>query len=142
MEKMTHAEIHAFLTEGALTASVATVRDDGRPHVVPIWYMMDGETLVFMSWHESVKVQNLRRDNRVTLCIEDGQPPFNFVMFEGTAEITDPPAEEREKWAGTIAGRYMGEDRAEEFGKRNGVEGELTIRVTPTNIVAFKDMAD
>lgn len=140
MEKMTDAEIRSFLTEGALTASIATVRDDGRPHVVPIWYIMDGETLVFTAWHESVKVKNMRRDNRVTFCIEDGKPPFNFIMFEGTAEITDPSTEERQKWAGTIAGRYMGADRAEEFGKRNGVEGELVIRVTPTKIVAIKNM--
>jgi len=46
------------------------------------------------------------------------------------------------EWATRIAGRYMGVDRAEEYGRRNGVEGELLVRVTPTRIIFQKDVAD
>ena len=45
------------------------------------------------------------------------------------------------KWAAIIGGRYMGADRAEEFGARNGVEGELVIRLHPDRIVSAADVA-
>ncbi len=47
---------------------MATVRNDGRPHVVPIWFDLDGDDLVFTTWHTSVKAANLRRDPRVSIC--------------------------------------------------------------------------
>jgi hypothetical protein len=46
------------------------------------------------------------------------------------------------RWATRIGGRYMGADRAEEFGRRNGVPPELVVRVTPTRIVAKVDVAN
>jgi hypothetical protein len=45
-------------------------------------------------------------------------------------------------WAARIGGRYMGADRAEEFGARNGVPGELLVRVTPERVVSARDVAD
>ena len=43
-------------------------------------------------------------------------------------------------WTTKIGARYMGEDRAEEFGRRNAVEGELLVRLTPDRVVAIDDM--
>jgi hypothetical protein len=50
--------------------------------------------------------------------------------------------EEVAHWAAVIGGRYMGEERAEEFGRRNGVPGELLVRLRPTHVVAVADLAD
>jgi hypothetical protein len=44
-------------------------------------------------------------------------------------------------WAREIGGRYMGQDQAEAFGKRNAVEGELVVRVRPVKVIATRDMA-
>ena len=141
MQKMTEAATKAFLLAGTRTGKLATVRSDGRPHVAPIWFDFDGETLVFTTWYESVKASNLRRDNRLSLCIDDETPPFSYVIVEGTAEISaDPDA--LAYWATRIAGRYMGADQAEAYGQRNSVEGELLVRVTPTKIIAHKNIAD
>jgi len=88
---MTNAEAKAFLLEGTRTGKLATVRTDGRPHVAPIWFDLDGESLVFTTWHESVKRLNLQRDERLSLCVDDETPPFSYVIIEGTAEISDDP---------------------------------------------------
>lgn len=74
--------------------------------------------------------------------MDDEKPPFAFVMIEGEVEIMDVTPEERVKWAMVIGGRYMGADRAEEYGQRNGVEGELVLRLRPTKIIAEKGVAD
>jgi PPOX class probable F420-dependent enzyme len=141
MRQMTSAEARAFLLERPRTAKLASVRADGRPHVAPIWFDMDGDTIVFTTWHTTVKAANLRRDARVTLCVDDDAPPYAFVIVEGTAEITED-LDELRRWATSIAGRYMGQGQAEAFGKRNGVPGELLVRVTPTRITAQAGIAE
>lgn len=123
------------------TAKVATVRADGRPHVAPVWYDLDGDTIVFNTGEDTVKGRNLRRDPRVSISIDDEAPPFTFLLIDGVATFSSDPAELRE-WAGRIGGRYMGADRADEYGARNGVPGELIVRVTPTHVVFVKDLAD
>ena len=49
---------------------------------------------------------------------------------------------ELRRWATVIGGRYMGEENAEAFGERNGVPGELLVRVRPTRIAAMAGLAD
>lgn len=142
MPEMTKDEYRRFLLDTAHTGKLATIRADGRPHVAPIWFDLDDETLVFMTGEDTVKGTNIRRDPRVAICVDDEAPPFSFVLIEGEAEILDPTPEEQLRWATQIAGRYMGDDLAESYGKRNAVPSELLVRVTPTNIVAQKNIAD
>jgi len=141
MREMSADERREFLLGRARTASLATVRADGRPHVAPIWFDLDGETLVFMTGEGSVKGRNMARDPRVSLCIDDEDPPFHYVLIEGTAELVsgDP---DLLYWATRIGGRYMGADRADEYGRRNAVEGALLVRVAPRKILAHRDIAD
>jgi PPOX class probable F420-dependent enzyme len=141
MQEMTPEEYKRFLLENRRTGKLATVRDDGRPHVVPIWYDLDGDSLVFTTWHEAVKAVNMRRNPRVSLCVDDETPPFAFVLIEGIASL-EMNAPDLAYWATRIAGRYMGAKLSETYGKRNAVEGELLVRVTPTKIVARKGIAD
>ena len=141
MKEMPPEQYRAFLLERPRTAKLATVRADGRPHVAPIWFDLDGDTLVFTTWHTTVKAANLRRDPRICLCIDDDTPPYAFVIIEGTAAISEDPAELR-RWATSIAGRYMGGDQADAYGQRNGVAGELLVRVTPTHVVAQARISD
>jgi PPOX class probable F420-dependent enzyme len=141
MRHLTTDETHAFLLERPRTAKIATVRSDGRPHIVPIWFDLDGTTIIFTTWHTSIKAVNMRRDPRVCLCIDEETPPYTFVTIEGTAVLLDdPPA--LSQWATRIAGRYMGPELADTYGQRNGVPGELLVRVTPTKIVAQANIAD
>jgi hypothetical protein len=140
---MSEAEVRVFLTAlPARTAKLATVRADGRPHLAPVWYDLDDDgSLVFNTGESTVKGRNLRREPRVSLCVDDDRPPFSFVVVEGVAEISDDLGEVR-RWASRLGGRYMGADRAEEYGSRNGVVGELLVRVRPERIVSAVDPAD
>lgn len=140
MQTMSVVEYKQFLSKGTRTGKLATVRKDGRPHVTPIWFEIDGDELVFTTWHESVKAANMQHNPRVSICVDEEIPPFAFVIVEGTVTIKED-ADERAYWARRIAARYMGEELADAYGKRNSVEGELVVRVQPTKIIAEKDVA-
>ncbi|MFE1197149.1 PPOX class F420-dependent oxidoreductase [Streptomyces olivaceoviridis] len=139
-EKMTDEEWRAFVLDGTRTGKLSTVRADGSPHVAPIWFLLDGDELVFNTGKNTAKGRNLARDGRVALCVDDDRPPFHFVVLNGRAHLSEDLAEVR-LWATRIAARYMGEDRAEEYGARNGVPGELLVRVTIENVLAVRDIA-
>ena len=138
--EMDHDEQRRFLAEGTRTGKLATVREDGRPHVAPVWFVLDGQDLVFTTGAETVKGRNLRRDPRVAISVDRQEPMYDFVIVEGTATISADPAELLH-WATRIAARYVGEAQAETYGRRNAVPGELLVRVTPTRIVSAKDVA-
>jgi PPOX class probable F420-dependent enzyme len=141
MPRMSQQEWTTFLIDQARTGKLAVTRRDGAPHVTPIWFAMDGDVIVFNTGKDSIKGRAIRHDPRVALCVDDERPPFDFVTMEGTVEISEEPNELR-RWAGIIGGRYMGADRAVEFGTRNGGPGELLVRLTPTKVVAMKRIAD
>ncbi len=141
MHLMTPDETRAFLLEGTRTAALATVRTDGRPHVAPVWFTLDGDDLLFNTGADTVKGSNLRRDGRVALMVDDEEPPFAFVSIEGDVSLSDD-LDAMRHWATRIAARYMGEDQADAYGKRNAVPGELLVRVTPTKVLAHKNIAD
>ncbi|MEU6120184.1 PPOX class F420-dependent oxidoreductase [Streptomyces sp. NPDC047117] len=139
--KMTKDEWQTFVSAGTRTGKLATVRTDGRPHVAPVWFLLDGDDVVFNTGAKTVKGQNLIRDGRLALCVDDDRPPFDFVVLEGRARVSEELSEVR-AWATRIAARYMGEDRAEEYGARNGVAGELLVRVHVDKAVALAEIAD
>jgi PPOX class probable F420-dependent enzyme len=147
---MSKDEIARFLSQGTLTAKISTVNKDGTCHTVPIWFVLDGKKeeeegdIIFTTSTESVKAKHIRRDNRVTLCVDDQKPMYSFVTVYGNATITkynDDP-DEQLKWSTKIAERYMGKENAESYGKRNAGEEELLVRVKPTKIIAQKDIAE
>lgn len=134
-------DVVAFLSEGTRTAKLGFVAADGRPLVAPVWFVVDGQQLVFNTGRDTAKGRALTRDPRVVLCVDDDRPPFSFVQVQGTASLSEDPEEVLDT-ATRIGGRYMGQDRAEEFGRRNGVPGELIVRVTPTKVVKAFNLAD
>jgi len=140
MEKMTQAEYMAFLSTPARCAKLATVREDGSPHVVPVWFTLHGNDLIFTAACASIKVKNILRDGRVAICVDDDTPPFHYVLLEGRAEVLDSTVEAARHWGTIIGGKYMGVDRAEEFGRRYGVEGEWVMRMIPEKVIAYKNV--
>jgi PPOX class probable F420-dependent enzyme len=148
MTEMSKKEIRRFLLQGTLTGKLATVKNDGTPHVVPIWFILNDITdnntsgdIIFTTSSMSVKAKNIQHDNRVSICIDDQTPPFSFVTVYGIAKIQQYKQNELLKWATKIAERYMGKKKAESYGKRNSTEGEMLVRIKPKRIVAEKDIA-
>ncbi len=125
----------------AHTAKLAVVRADGSPHVAPVWIDVDGDEVVFMTSADTVKGKAILRDGRVSLCVDDEAPPFSFVTIAGTTTTSTDP-DELLRWATRIAARYMGDDQAEAYGRRNAVPPEMVVRVTPTKVTAVVGVAD
>jgi PPOX class probable F420-dependent enzyme len=125
----------------ARTGKLAVIRADGSPHVAPVWVDLDGDELVLMTSAESIKGKSILRDGRVALCFDDERPPLSVVTIAGTTTTSTDP-DELLHWSIRIAGRYMGAEQAEAYGRRNAVPPEMVVRVTPTKITAVVDVAD
>ncbi len=139
MASVTDQKISGFLSAGTRTGKLAYAGADGRPLVAPIWFIVEDGVLVFNTGKDTVKGRALARDPRATLCVDLEEPPYGFVQVQGEAEISEDPGE-LVRTATAIAARYMGQDRAEDFGKRNGVPGELVVRLRPTKVIAAFEM--
>jgi PPOX class probable F420-dependent enzyme len=137
---MSDEERRAFMSHGTRTAKAATVSASGLPHVKPVWFVLDGDEVIFTTHESYVMTRHLRRDPHIALTIDDQEAPYSYVIVEGTVTLSDE-LNELVRWATVIGGRYMGADRADEFGKRNGVLGELLVRVSPTKALARADIA-
>jgi len=135
------SEAMTFLATGTRTGKLATVRPDGRPHLAPIWFILDGNDLVFTTWHTSQKAKNMESNNRVSLVVDLEEPPYAYVAVEGTVTMSRD-LEDVRKFAELIAERYMGPDSAEEYGDRNGVDGELIVRLNVDRVIALADISD
>jgi len=138
---MSDEERRAFLSAGTRTAKLAVTRVSGAPHVVPIWFVLDGDDVIFTTGVDTIKGKAISRDNRVALCVDDDSPPFSFVTIEGVARI-GRDLDETLVWATRLGARYMGAKRAEEFGRRNAVPGELLVRVAATRVIAKARISD
>jgi PPOX class probable F420-dependent enzyme len=138
---MSPDQIRAFLSEGTRTGSLATTRASGSPHVVPVWFVLDGEDLIFMTGENTVKGKAIRRDPRIALSVDLSEPPYAFVLVEGRCTVSTD-LEEMLPLSIRIAARYMGLGKAEAFGRRNTVEGELLVRLSPEKITAYGAISD
>ena len=139
--EQTPREIANFLMRGTRTAKIATTMPSGQPHVMPVWFVLDGEELVFTTGADSVKGRNLRRDPRIALVVDEDVAPYAFVHIRGRVTISED-MDELLRFATEIGARYMGNERAEEFGRRNAVPGDLLVRVEPHRIIAEADVAE
>jgi PPOX class probable F420-dependent enzyme len=119
---------------------VATLRADGRPHLAPVWYTLDGDRVVFETSGDSAKVQHIRRNPTVALCVDDEALPLAYATIEGTAEVVDDPAEVL-YWTGRIGARYLGEDKAEAYAGRVAGPGSVLVRVSPTKCIGYDRIA-
>jgi PPOX class probable F420-dependent enzyme len=102
--------------------------------------VVENEDIVFNTWHSSVKSNNLAADSRAALVVDYEHPPYGYVVVEGEVEISDN-LDEVLRIATIIGGRYMGENKAEAFGARNGVEGELVVRLHINRLIGRDDIA-
>jgi PPOX class probable F420-dependent enzyme len=134
-------DVVAFLSEGTRTGMLGYLASDGRPLVAPVWFVVDGGELAFNTGKNTAKGRALLRDPRVVMCVDDPRPPYSFVQIQGTASVSEDPQDLLDI-ATRTGGRYMGAERAEEFGRRNGVPGELVVRIKPSKVNKAFDLAE
>jgi len=104
-----------------------------------VWFVIDDGQLVFNTGKDTAKGRALARDPRATICVDLEQLPYGFVQVQGMAELSEDPADLLAT-ATAIAARYVGPERAQEFGRRNGVPGELVVRLRPVKVIASFNM--
>src|SRR5574341_288491 len=73
--------------ESAQNVWIATVRPGGRPHLVPVWFVVDDGRWYVCTAPDSVKARNLHANPRVALALEDGSDPY---VVEGEAHRVEP----------------------------------------------------
>ncbi len=138
--EMSREERRQFLLAPGRTGHVATVRADGRAHVAPVWFTLDGDDVLFNTGADTVKGRNLQRTGRASFSVDLPVLPYAFVHLEGPVTIEDDPEVFR-PWSRQISARYVPVDEVDAFTDRNAVPGELLVRLTPLTIVAVADMA-
>ena len=139
MSDITDPDVHAFLSAGTRTGKLGWTASDGRPLVAPVWFLVEDGEIVFNTGADTAKGKALARDPRAVLCVDLEEPPFAFVQVQGEVTTSTDP-DELLRTATALGARYMGADRAEEFGRRNGVPGELVVRLRPRKVIASLDM--
>jgi PPOX class probable F420-dependent enzyme len=148
MPEMSKTEVARFLMQSTFTGKLATVKKDGSPHVVPIWFVVENGkgrgkawNIILTTGDTSVKANNIQHDGRVSICIDDQKFPFSFVTIHGTAKIYPYKQKEVLEWATKIAERYVGKKNAKTYGEVNSGEGAVLVRIKPTKVIAEKDIS-
>jgi PPOX class probable F420-dependent enzyme len=132
-------EVRDFLQQGTRTGKLSYLAASGRPLVTPIWFIVEGDSIIFNTGKDTAKGRSLARDPRTCLCVDLQEPPYGFVQVQGEAELSEDPVELL-RTSTALAARYVGPERAEEFGKHNAVPGELVVRLRPTKVLAAFNM--
>ncbi len=140
MLSLSDPEVRAFLTEGTRTGKLSYASASGQPLVAPVWFVLDGDELVFNTGKDTAKGRALARDPRTAICVDLEQPPYAFVQIQGVAELSEDP-DELVRTATAIGARYMGPERGAEFGRRNAVPGELVVRIRPHKVLGDFDVS-
>jgi PPOX class probable F420-dependent enzyme len=116
--------------DGKNFAVVATLDRDGSPHTSTVWYVRDGDTVLFSSAGHRAKIRNLERDPRVSLTVYDLANPYSAIDIRGTAELeVDAPRE----LPARLSQRYLGQDAAPE--PEDVVR--YIVRIRPDKVTAF-----
>jgi len=139
--RMSDEELRAFLAEQWIV-SCATIGPEGRPHLVPLWYVADGIELRGWTYAKSQKARNLDRDPRATLQVEDGvqYDELRGTMLECDVEVERDP--ERVAEYGLALFRRYGRDGGELAPEvRTMVEAQapkrVGLRFVPTRVVSW-----
>jgi PPOX class probable F420-dependent enzyme len=132
---MTEVEIDTFLSEKR-HAVLATNRIDGPPQVSPVWYLYrEGKIFAGIS-PCSAKGRNIKRDPRVSLCVDGCYPDARYVVCHGRAELLDQPSAWRDGIERAISLRYHEtEEEADRSLSENGDPDQVLLVITPEKIV-------
>ncbi len=122
-------EARTLLVERSLTAVVSTIDADGAPHAVPVWFRFDGAQLFVWTGAERRWVRDALRDPRISVTVQEHEPPFAAVLIGGTASVTTG-AEQAVEEARRISARYMPADEVDDYVTRWG-ELQTAVTVTP-----------
>lgn len=118
---------------------IATLRRDGRPYTVPVWWLWDEDEGVFWltGTYSRVWCKQLKQDGRISLCIEASAPVSGHVGVDGIAEARELPAFDIWPISTKLAQKYVGRGdptrapQVEAFVANMKTEPRLLFRIQP-----------
>jgi len=119
----------AKLFQGKNLVSLATLMEDGSPHVAPVWVDIEGNTILINTAVGRVKEKNLKRDKRVALSIFDHQNPYHMVSIRGI--VTDITTEGADAHIDKLAKKYFGLDK---YPYHSPDEKRIIVKIKPEKI--------
>ncbi len=136
MAQMTQAQIDAFLAPPR-HAIIATNRVDGPPQLSPVWYIYEAGKLYISAGVNAVKVQNLRRDPHVTICVDAGHPDARYVILQGVITILEPgdPLQDATRWR-IIRHYHETEAEARRYYESIRDSSSVLLVLTPDKIIS------
>jgi len=137
---MSEPELMRFLDEERVL-TCATIGPGGRPHLMPLWYVRDGTTLLAWTYGKSQKVRNLERDGRATVQLEAGRDTYGQLrgaMLECDVAIERDP-ERVGEFGLKLMAHYTGADLSPEAraGVLQQAPKRVLLRFTPTRTVSW-----
>lgn len=125
-------EAYLDLFEKKSFGHLATVMDDGRPQSTPVWVDYDGKHVVVNTTLDRQKYENLEREPRVSISIQDPDDPYRYLEVRGrVAETTEDGAEQH---IDALARRYLGKDR---YPWRNEGEERVLVKIAPEHFTSM-----
>jgi PPOX class probable F420-dependent enzyme len=117
------------LIQGKNFAFVGTIMPDGTPQVSPMWVEYDGTHVVLNSEVKRVKIENLKRDPRITVTIADMQNPYEYVEIRG--RVTEMTTEGAAADIDRLAQKYLGQDT---YPYNQPGDQRIIIKVEPLHV--------
>ena len=131
---MDDRDVSDFLT-GIKMAVMATINSDGSPHLSPNWYYYAGEQLFFVTTKERKKFYNLKRDQRISVCVYEPPLASDYVVVQGAAIIDDlVPTSELWGTARLVVERYVNADDVDTYIERWKTEPRILVTITAEKI--------
>jgi PPOX class probable F420-dependent enzyme len=116
MAQWTHDQVLSFLTEEPRIGRLATVTKDGDPHVAPVWFRVEDESIVVHTMASYLKAKNLKRHPRFALTVDTETWPYKGVSIRGSANIVDSEQRDHHEFVESTTIAYLGEE-ARSMGK-------------------------
>ena len=127
-------DVNDFLA-GIKMAVMATINYDGSPHLSPNWYYYNGERLFFVTTKERKKFFNLKRDQRMSVCVYEPPLASDYVVVQGTATIDDlVPTSELWGTARLVIERYVNAAEVDAYVERWKTEPRILVAITPEKL--------
>jgi PPOX class probable F420-dependent enzyme len=138
MPSMTKRQIDKFLA-GPNIARVATVKKNGAPFVVPVWYEWDGKDCYIVGRESSSWIKNIEHEPRVTVLIDTDVFPTSKVVIEGEAKILGRSTKDWVQIGKKMVKKYVGSDAGISYLQGSLDQPRVTIRITPVKITTWSD---
>jgi len=131
---LTKEEIDAFLQKAKI-ARISSINKDGTIHAVPVWYNYDSGKIIIGTPKASRRARNIKRNNNVTVLIDDIGPPTRGVIIYGKASMDE---KDMDHAALSIFSRYMSEEEAKGYWKGlSEITEWLKVIVKPIHVASF-----